>query len=296
MLKNSRQDANILNIHPTGAPKASVLREIQYILAKFSKNEAKKPLFITTPNPEQIVLAQEDEQFRKIINCSDIKLPDGVGLLAADSFLKLNLRGRGIFDLFKCVFFWVLNFYIYPFNKKILEKDLKVIPGREMFNDLVRLANKKGWRVFLLGGKGTVAHKAKEKFERNYKRVKIAAEAGPTINNAGYPLGQSDKWEEEAVVDKINSFKPHILFVAFGAPKQEKWLYRWLPKLKIGTGMVVGGTFDYIAGVQKLPPKVISNIGIEWLWRLFAGTQKLNRIIRATVIFPLEVLKYKWKS
>ena len=273
-----------------------MLREIQYILVKFNKNEAKRAIFIATPNPEQVVLAQKDSEFRKIVNKADIKLIDGIGLLAADSFIKYDLKNRGIFSLLKSICVWFLDFYVLPFNKKILEKDLKLIKGRDMFVDLIRLANKRGWRVFLLGGKVNVASKTKEKLERSYKRVKITAESGPFINNAGYPIGQKDKWEEESVINKINSFKPHLLFVAFGAPKQEKWVYRCINKLNVGTIMVVGSTFDYIVGSQKVPPRFIENLGIEWFWRLFAGTQNIKRLYNAVFIFPWLVLKNKWKS
>ena len=82
-----------------------------------------------------------------------------------------------------------------------------------------------------------------------------------------------------------------MLFVAFGAPKQEKWVYRSLNRLNTGLVMVVGGTFDYIAGKQKLPNKLIERIGLEWLWRLLTGSQRIDRVFNAVVKFPWIIIK-----
>jgi N-acetylglucosaminyldiphosphoundecaprenol N-acetyl-beta-D-mannosaminyltransferase len=288
-----REHVNILGVKMNGASKNGLLRFLQLKLSEFDQNEAKKPIFIVTPNPEQIVLAQKDSEFKKILNGADISLPDGVGLILADKFLSLKSPRNRYLRFFVLLLYGITTGLSVLINRSWLEKDLKVLPGRDFFMDLIKLANKKGWRVYLLGGKGNTAQKTKEELERSYKRIRITAEGGPIINSGGYPESQSDKWEEEKVVKKINAFSPHLLFVAYGAPKQEKWLYRWLPKLNISTGMVVGGTFDYITGIQKLPPKIFRDMGMEWAWRLFKGNQNLKRLFTATIIFPFSVFWYK---
>ena len=47
-----------------------------------------KQHYITTPNPEMIVAAQKDNEFRKILNGADLAIPDGVGLKLADLRLR----------------------------------------------------------------------------------------------------------------------------------------------------------------------------------------------------------------
>ena len=95
------------------------------------------------------------------------------------------------------------------------------------------------------------------------------------------------------VLQTINKVFPHILFVGFGAPKQEKWLYRHSSKINYGGAMVVGGTFDYISGKKKTPPSWIADSGLEWLWRILIGDQKIERVTSAFPKFPLIIFWQK---
>ena len=98
---------------------------------------------------------------------------------------------------------------------------------------------------------------------------------------------------DQIAVQKINKFKPDLLFVGFGAPKQEKWVYQRLAKLNISGTMVIGGTLDQIAGTRLNVPSLINNFGLEWLWRLFTGSQNLERIYNAVIRFPILVYQEK---
>ena len=89
---------------------------------------------------------------------------------------------------------------------------------------------------------------------------------------------------------EINNFKPDLLFVAFGAPKQELWISKWQKKLNVRGMMAVGGSLDYYSGVVKEVPSSIKNLGLEWLWRLINEPKRLVRIFNAVVIFPLTLL------
>ena len=82
-----------------------------------------------------------------------------------------------------------------------------------------------------------------------------------------------------------------MLFVAFGAPKQEKWVYRNLEQLKCNLVMVVGGSFDYVAGTRKDVPHIVNKAGLEWLWRLLTGSQNIERIFNAVIKFPWLIIK-----
>ena len=94
----------------------------------------------------------------------------------------------------------------------------------------------------------------------------------------------------------INKFMPHLLFVAFNNPKQEIWIRRNLPKLKVKGAMAVGGTFRYNAGLSELPPNWMESLGLEWAWRLITEPYRLKRIVNAVVVFPYKVFLYKVKS
>lgn len=281
MLKNRRKQEKILNVSVGGTTKSRVLRIASAKLMR------KKKFYVVTPNPEQVVLAQADINYQKILNEADISVPDGVGLVAAGRFLKLKTINIPIINMVLYFFQGLWVGYSIIFRRKWLEKDLKVVRGRELFLDFIKMANKKGLKVYFLGGKQNEAYKTKEVLEKNYKSAKMLANAGPLLNDDGLPKTSTDEVKEKEVVEEIKELKPNLLFIGFGAPKQEKWMYRWFQKLPIGGAMVVGGTFKYFAGDRKKHPKFVENVGLEWLWRLLTGSQKTSRIFTA---FP----KFAW--
>lgn len=163
---------------------------------------------------------------------------------------------------------------------------LRIVKGRELFMELTGLARENKWRMFFLGGLDNEAELAAGKLGAAYAK-------GPRLNTSAEAVTETDRKLEKDAVDKINKFAPHLLFVAFGNPKQEIWIYKNLPKLKIGGAMAVGGTFRYVAGLAPLPPKWMEKLGLEWLWRLFTEPFRLGRIWNAVVIFPFKIFWYR---
>lgn len=161
---------------------------------------------------------------------------------------------------------------------KIQKKPFKGrLPGQAYLRKMFEVGEKEGWTFYLLGGKGDVPKRAKEHLESIYKNVKIV----------GYHEGFFEEDSEEKVIEEINRLKPNILFVAMGAPIQEKWIYKNREKLKVDVAAGQGGTFDYEAGNIKRAPLWIQKCGIEWLWRLI---KQPSRIIRMRVL-PIYLMK-----
>lgn len=257
--KNSSQiGQNYVNILGIKVLSTKVTHLLTSIRENISHN---KKFSVLTPNPELVLASNKDEELRIALNKADFSVPDGVGLKYASNFL--------------------------------FGKSLNIIPGRKLFVDLITLANKKGWKVFFLGGKDNEAEKAAEKLGLNYKSVRIKTFAGPNLDNNGTPITDVDRKLQREAVGLINRFSPHILFVAFGNPKQELWIERNLKGLNVNAVMAVGGTFRYLAGKSKLPPKWIEKLGLEWLWRLILEPYRLGRILKAVLIFPLRILWFK---
>ncbi|MFC1625946.1 WecB/TagA/CpsF family glycosyltransferase, partial [Patescibacteria group bacterium] len=215
-----------------------------------------RKFYIVTPNPEIILASLKSVRLKEALNKSDLPIPDGVGLKLADS-------------------------------------SLKIIKGRKLFNSLISLANKKSWKVFFLGGKGNEAEETAKKLKLSYKRVKIETFAGPKWNNNLKPVSEVDSRMAYDAIKKINLFKPHLLFVAFGYPKQEIWIQENLKKLDIGGAMAVGGVFRYVSGQAKLPPKFVEKLGLEWAWRFITEPWRTGRVIKAFIIFPWKVFMNK---
>ena len=164
------------------------------------------------------------------------------------------------------------------------------IPGQSYLRKVFEVGEKEGWTFYLLGGEGDVPEKAKEHLETIYPNAKIV----------GYHEGFFKEDSEEKVIEEINSLKPNVLFVAMGAPIQEKWIYENRDKLKVDIAAGQGGTFDYEAGTIKRAPVWMQKCGIEWLWRLIKEPKRIKRMVVLPVflfkvIFSKDVTKGKFE-
>src|SRR3989344_5589733 len=122
----------VLSVGITINPKEEILEYIKKFLVHGSQFLGRKhkdsiqTLYVVTPNAEQIVLAQKEIRFAKILNEAGVAIPDGVGILLANRMSQGN---------------------------KIQNR----IPGIEFMEDLVRLAAEQGYTVGLIGGRDGVA-------------------------------------------------------------------------------------------------------------------------------------------
>ncbi|HBU22350.1 TPA: glycosyltransferase [Candidatus Beckwithbacteria bacterium] len=203
----------ILGVRVDQTSTSSALKKV----ASWVKEREKR--YIVTPNPEMIVAAQKDEEFRRILNRADLAIPDGVGLRLAD-------------------------------------RRLQRVAGADLMLALI----KQGYKTLLVGGRPGVAQRAAE-------RLGV--------------LGMT-----EPSVAAINKIKPDLLFVALGHGKQEKWIAKNLPKLKVKVAMGVGGALDYIAKPWLRAPRLLQALGLEWLWRLALQPWRVRR--------QLSLVKFLW--
>ena len=105
-----------------------------------------------------------------------------------------------------------------------------------------------------------------------------------------------EKKEDEIdyIISIINEAKPDILAVGLGAPKQEKFIYKYKEKLKVPVSLAIGASIDFEAGNVKRAPKWMSDNGLEWLYRLSKEPKRMFKryIVDDLKIFRL-VFKYK---
>ncbi len=188
-----------------------------------------KKKYIVTPNPEFLITAQKDLEFRKILNDADLSIPDGMGL-------------------------------------KLSGKIKNTVTGVDLMEKLVERSADWGVTVGLLGGSDGVANKTAECLQKKYPDLKISFVSS---HNTLYMIHNTD-----------------LLFVAFGHPKQEKWIVQNLPKLNVKVAMGVGGAFDYISGKVPRAPKWIRDLGFEWLFRLAVQPWRIKR--------QISLVKYLW--
>ena len=246
---------------------------------------------VFSANPEILLLALKDKKLASVLLSSDVLLTDGFGLSIASDFLAKRKYKNKLYSII-VYFFQGITSGI----KLIFTKEKNLVKGRDLFLELTKIGNKLGWKIFLLGGKADEAEKTKEKLEVSLKKIKIGSFEGPLLNEHALPINRKEYQKEKEAIEEINSFKPDLLFVAFGAPKQELWISKNMPYLKTKGVMSVGGTFRYVSGKVSLPSKMFEKSGLEWLWRLISEPRRLVRIFNAVIIFPLKIYSYKLNS
>lgn len=263
-----------------------------------SKLDSKEKFYIVTPNPENLLLATKDWLLAKAIRRSDLAIPDGIGLAMAFKYLKFKENRKNIFRPLVLLYQGILVGMATFFNKEYLTRDLQIIKGRELFFDIIKIANEKHLKVYLFGGENGEQLKSKEILEKDYTNIEFKTHYKfPQYNRNGQPVTKADRKMHKGIVGSIKLFEPDLVIVALNTPKQEKWIYRNFFRLTNVTGaLALGGTFNYVAENMKLPPKWMENLGLEWVYRLLQEPRRIKRIINAVIVFPWRVFVWKLKK
>lgn len=225
------------------------------VLEKIKKYLSDPPVFrhIVSINPENIVLAQDDSAYRDVCNKSDLALTDGIGVIFASKLLGKNIPER--------------------------------VPGSFLLPKLLDLAGTMSLRVVLIGSQANLAGNIAECYSRSYPKAKF-------IGIEGYKNKSKPSRDEEQIIeDIVRTTRPHFVFVAFGSPFQELWIYSHKTLLKDSICMGVGGAFNYLSGVSPKPPQQITRWGFEWLYRLIQEPWRAKRQFSRLPRFALLVLK-----
>ena len=130
------------------------------------------------------------------------------------------------------------------------------------------LAERHGWRVFHLGGKPGVGDEARTRLRARYPGVILAGRHG--FFDAA--PGSADNTE---ILAEIAAFRPDILFVGMGMPRQELWIAHHYDQLASAVVFPLGAAFDYEAGAQAAAPRWIGRLGLEWAFRLAISPGRL---------------------
>lgn len=239
----------------------------------FTREEARARLnekqLIFTPNPEILLEASRNAAYRAALQKGTLMLPDGNGLQLTSMLMKIRSRGLRFLVL-------PLALVLFLFRKCYFRGVFpEIIHGSDFMWDVVQKAEQEGWPVFFLGAKPGVADKTAAFFRSEFPCLKVA--------------GVSSAHPSEAAFQEVLASKAHVLFVAYGAPKQELWLAEYAPQLpSLRIGMGVGGSFDFYSGEVKRAPGFMRKLGIEWMWRLLMNPlQRAKRIWNAVVVFPI---------
>lgn len=206
---------------------------------------------INTISPNSYGVSTKDAEFEQALKTSDYLVLDGVYF----AFASLLLQG----------------------------KNIRRNQGFDVFCHFIKRLNGQKGKVFFLGSSNSTLQKIKERVKLDYPNISTEYFSPP------FKPEFSDK-ENTLMVEKINAFKPDILFVGMTCPKQEKWAIKHRKQLKVGLIICIGNVFDWYAGTQKPIHPFWFKIRLGWLIRIFLRPEIFKRNIGNQMLFFWHVI------
>ncbi|NET04125.1 MAG: WecB/TagA/CpsF family glycosyltransferase [Symploca sp. SIO2B6] len=136
--------------------------------------------------------------------------------------------------------------------------------------------------LFLLAGRPGVVEKTIAKLNAIAPNLKVQG-------NHGY--FEKSGAENNAVINKINQFKPGVLYVGFGMPLQERWILDNMERIEARVFLPLGACLDFYTDTVYRGPRWMTDRGLEWLTRLTTEPRRLwERYLLGNLLFFCHVL------
>lgn len=234
----------LLNTYVNNVDMNETLSAIDEMIASGKKS------YIVAINVDVVMKIESDSYLKKITDEADMVLVDGQPLV------------------------WIAKWHKHPVKVKISGSDLVPL--------LCKRVAKKGYSIFIIGGKEGIAEKAKRNLEKDYPGIQVVGTYAP-------PFGfEKDEKEVEKINEMISDAHPDILITCFGCPKQEKWIYENYQKYDAKVSVCAGATVDFLAGNVNRAPKWMSEHGLEWFYRF---TQEPKRMFKRYFVDDVQIIK-----
>lgn len=207
---------------------------------------------VATINVDFVVKATRDAALLSILQSADLCLADGMPVVWHAKLGGVALRER--------------------------------VAGADLVPKLVDRSRESGWRVLLFGSKDGVAETA--------AGVLLERFPGAHVRGIGGPIMSDVRTMDQLWIDQIESFKPDIVCVALGNPKQERWIAEHRSKLSASVLIGVGGTLDILVGDRRRAPAWMQRRGLEWLYRAAQEPKRLGvRYVRDAFAFAPHITR-----
>jgi N-acetylglucosaminyldiphosphoundecaprenol N-acetyl-beta-D-mannosaminyltransferase len=206
---------------------------------------------VATANVDFLTKAFDDAELLDILNGCEMVLPDGMPLLWASRILGVPLKER--------------------------------VTGADLVPQLLELSARKKRRIFLLGATEENSRAAAQQIQQQYPDAILCGRYSP-------PFTSSDRMDDERILELIAEAKPDILLVAFGNPKQEKWIAKHRARLNVPVCIGVGASIDFLSGKQSRAPQWMQQGGLEWIYRMLSEPRRLTLRYLNDALFLLRYL------
>ncbi len=207
--------------------------------------------FVVTVNSEFIVEAQNDSRFKEIISSN-----------------LSTIDGQVPFLLFKA------------FNPGV---KVEKISGSDLIYDAIEYCKENKKKIFLLGGEEKVNKEAVLKVREDYG-IEVD---GFSPDFSPYPFKEDIN---NKIYSRLETFQPDVVFVGFGAKKQEFWIDDSLSRFReLGISIVVGsgGTFSFVTGDLKRAPIILQKLCLEGVYRFLVEPKffRFKRLLKSLLVF-----------
>ena len=208
---------------------------------------------VFTPNVDHVILAQDDARFRSAYAEASLSLVDGFPVLVASRLL----------------------------GHRVPEK----VSGSDLLLPLAERAARDGWSVYLVGGGPGVADQAARLLTSLHPGLVVRGVDASAIDMDGPAQVRA------AVVRRARQANAELVLVALGSPKGELWAAEARASLAPAILVAIGAGLDFLVGTQKRAPRVLSEIGLEWLFRLCREPRRLWRryLVRGPRFVPIVI-------
>ena len=208
---------------------------------------SRQPGYIATANMDFVMQSWRDPELQRILLEADLVVADGIPIVWLSALLGPRLKAR--------------------------------VTGSDLVPLLAQMARDEGFSIYNLGGAAGVPEKAAAALVRRFPGLRLAGCYSP-------PWAPLLEMDHATILAKLQAANPDLLLVAFGAPKQEKWVSLHVRQWKVPLAIGVGGSLDFLAGVQKRAPRIVQRLAMEWFWRMCSDPPRLvGRYLRNIAFF-----------
>jgi len=191
------------------------------------------PRVIQFVNANKVAMVRSEPSMAEILERADYVLADGQPMLPLAAMLGIKIPER--------------------------------IDGIGLMHKLLKLADREGFSVYLLGAKQEIVEECVRRIGLDFPGARIA----------GYRNGYFKEPEIPAITKAVCETAPDFLFLGIGSPMKERLADEWKEQLGARVIQGVGGSFDVMAGIVKRAPKWMQDCYIEWLYRVIQEPRRM---------------------
>jgi N-acetylglucosaminyldiphosphoundecaprenol N-acetyl-beta-D-mannosaminyltransferase len=238
-----------VNVLGVGVSAINLDSAVEFILRALERNVRG---YVCVTGVHGVSEAQNDPDFRAILNRSFLTTPDGMPMVWMGRLQGFHSIGR--------------------------------VYGPDLMLRICALSADRKLTHFLYGGVPGVVETLKRKLESQFPGLQVVGTFTPPFR----PLTDQ---ENEDLRRRVAEAKPDLFWVGLSTPKQEKFMAEYCTRLDARLFLGVGAAFDFHTGRLPQAPRWMQRCGLEWLFRLKCEPRRLwKRYCKNNPLFVLRAL------